>query len=113
MKQQTPYMILHGKEASLHHLRVIGARAFVRVETHTKKAVAKACEEWLVGYSGNNKSFCIYSPAKRRVLESRNIIFIETPPISPDLGLGADLCDDFTGDFTYEKPEAVLRDIRH
>lgn len=41
LKKQTLYKLLHGKEASLHHLGVIGARVFVHVEAHTKKLDAK------------------------------------------------------------------------
>ena len=33
----TPYRALYGKDANLGHLRTIGARAFVHVETHTRK----------------------------------------------------------------------------
>ena len=59
-----------------------------------------------------SKSFRIYNPATWKVLESRNVICVETPSISPDLGLEVDLCDDLSGYFTYEKPEDFLRDIR-
>ena len=33
----TPYRALYGKDVNLGHLRAIGARAFVHVETHTRK----------------------------------------------------------------------------
>ena len=62
--------------------------------------------------AATSKSFRIYNPATKKVLESRNVVFIVTPSISPDLGLEVDLCDDLSGDFTYEKPEDFLRDIR-
>ena len=45
----TPYKKLYGKDANLSHLRVIGARAFVHVETHTKKMADKAWEGALCG----------------------------------------------------------------
>ena len=61
--------------------------AFMHVETQTKKLDNKAWEGRLVGCIGNSKSFRIYNPATRKVLESRNVIFIQTPSISPNLGL--------------------------
>ena len=38
----TPYRALYGKDANLGHLRAIEARAFVHVETHTRKLGPKA-----------------------------------------------------------------------
>ena len=45
----TPYKALYGKVAHLGHLRVVGARAFVHEETHTKKLESRAWEGRLVG----------------------------------------------------------------
>ena len=47
----TLYRALYGKHANLGHLREIGARAFVHVETHTRKLDPKAWEGRLCGYS--------------------------------------------------------------
>ena len=80
----TPYKTLYGKEASLGHLRAIGARAFVNVETHTRKLGPRAWEGRLVGYSMDTESFRIYNPEKRYVRESRNVMFIETPSVMPE-----------------------------
>ena len=66
---QSPYKMLHGTEPDLRLLRVIGARAFE----------LKAVEGRLVGYSNNSKSYRVYNPATRRIMESLNVIFIETP----------------------------------
>ena len=76
---QSPYKMLNGAEPDLRLLRVIGARAFVHIETHTKKLELKAVEGRLVGYSNDSKSYRVYNPATRRITESRNVIFIETP----------------------------------
>ena len=43
-----------------------------------------------VGYSSNSTSFRIYKPATNRVVESRNVIFLETPAAGPQLGLEDD-----------------------
>ena len=76
---QSPYKMLHGTEPDLRLIRVIGARAFVHIETYSKKLELKAVEGRLVGYSNNSKSYRVYNPATRRIMESRNVIFIETP----------------------------------
>ncbi|CAN0579240.1 unnamed protein product, partial [Ectocarpus sp. 12 AP-2014] len=75
---------LYGVDANLGHLRAIGARAFVHVETHKRKLNPKAWEGRLCGYSMDSKSFRIYNPEKGNVRESRNVIFIETPSAIPD-----------------------------
>ena len=84
LADETPYMAIYGKDANLGHLRAIGARAFVHVETHTKKLEHRAWEGRLVGYSMDSKSFRIYNASTRSVRESRNVIFIETPSVLPE-----------------------------
>lgn len=41
---QTPYKMLHGTKPGLMLLRVIYARVFVHIETHTTKLEIKAVE---------------------------------------------------------------------
>ena len=76
---QSPYKMLHGREPDLRLLRVIGARAFVHVEMHTKKLNVRAVEGRFVGYSSNSKSYRVYILGTRRIVESGNVVFIETP----------------------------------
>ena len=57
LANETPYKALYGKDARLGHLRTIGARAFVHVETHTKTLEYRAWEGRVVGYSVDSKSF--------------------------------------------------------
>ena len=71
--------MLHGTESDLRLHRAIGARAFVYIETYSKTFELRAVERRLVGYANNRKSYRVYNPATRRILESRNAIFIETP----------------------------------
>ena len=59
-------------------------RAFLRVETHTKKLEHRAGEGRPVGYSMDSKSFRIYNASTRSVRESRNVIFVETPSVLPE-----------------------------
>ena len=45
----------------------------------TKKLALKEVEGRLVGYSSDSKSYRVYNPVTRCIIESRNVIFIETP----------------------------------
>lgn len=81
LKFDTPYFRMFGEQASLSHLRVIGARTFVHHETHRSKLEDKAWEGQLVGYSKDSRAYRIYNSRTRRVVESRNVTFIETPDV--------------------------------
>ena len=70
-------MIL-GTEPDLRLLRLIGA-GLRDVETYFKNLELKAEEGRLVRYSNNSKSYRVYNPATRRIMERRNVIFIEAP----------------------------------
>ena len=109
LNNETPYKALYGKEAYLGNLRVIGARAFVHVETHTKKLDHRDWEGCLVGYSMDSKSFRVYNPDMRRVRESRNVIFIEMPSAMPRPNVsGFD-----EGESTYDDYDDLVRDVRN
>eukprot|EP00752_Nemacystus_decipiens_P015081 g13435.t1 len=105
----TPYKALYGKEAYLGHVRVIGSRAFVHEETHTRKLEHRAWEGRLVGYSTDSKSYRVYNAATRRVRVSRNVVFIETPPAPPSLDERG--FDD--GEFNYGDHDEMVRDVRN
>ncbi|CAB1113505.1 unnamed protein product [Ectocarpus sp. CCAP 1310/34] len=98
LQNGTLYKALYGKDAYLGHNRVIGSRAFVHEETHTRKLEHLAWEGRLVGYSTDSKSYRIYNSETRRARVSRNFVFIETPPVAPALDEGG--FDD--GEFTYD-----------
>lgn len=51
------------------------------IEMYTTKFELKAVEEWLVRYTNSNKSYRVVVSVTRRVMESRNHVFIETPPL--------------------------------
>ena len=75
-KMETPYKMFYCKDVELSHLRIIGARAFV----HTKDA-NKLDHTLGVRFSQNeSNSFPICNPKTRRVVESKNVFFIETSP---------------------------------
>ena len=105
---KTPFRDLYSKPAHLGHLRAIGARAFVHIETFTKKLDARAWEGRLVGYSTDSTSFRVYHPETRKVRESRNVVFIETPSVAPDPDLMLD-----EGALEYHEPDNLVRDVRN
>ena len=105
----TPYKALHGKDAYLGHLWVIGSRAFVHEGVHTNKLENRAWKGQLVGFSKESESYRIYNSAARRMRASQNVIFIETPSVAPSLDARG--FDD--GEFTYDDHDDVLRDVRN
>ena len=77
---ETPFKRLYGKEANLSHLKIIGAKAFVHIKD-AKKLESRSWEGILCGFSENEAlSYRVWNPKTCRVLESRNVTFIETPP---------------------------------
>ena len=82
LQNGTPYKALCGNDGYLGHLRVIGARAFVHEETHTRQLEYRAWEGRLVGYSMDSKSYRIYNNETRHV---RSVVFIETAPVPSSL----------------------------
>ena len=80
LDMETPFKWLYGKEANLSHLKIIGARAFVHIKD-AKELESKSWEIILCGFSGDELlSYWIWNPRTRRVVESTNVTFIETPP---------------------------------
>ena len=105
---KTPFQALYGTSAHLGHLRTIGARAFVHIETFTKELDARAWERRLVGYSTDSTIFRVHHPETRKVRESRNVVFIETPSVAPDPDLMLD-----EGALEYHEPDDLVRDVRN
>ena len=105
----TPYKALYGKDEHFEHLRVVGARAFVYEETHTKQLDSRAREGRMVSYSLDSKSYRLYNAQTRQVRASRNVIFVETTPAPPSLDERG--FDD--GEFNYADQNDMIRDVRN
>ena len=101
---RTLYKALYGKDAQHGHLRVVGARAFVHEETHTKRFESNAREGRLVVYSLDTKSYRLYIAQTRRAREGRIIVFIETPPAPHSL----DERGFNDGEFTYADQDDMI-----
>ena len=80
LKMGTPYKMLYGKNGDLLPLRVIGARGFVRIKD-VNKLGHTSWKGMACGFSQTeSKRLRTWNPKRCRVVESRNIVFIETPP---------------------------------
>ena len=114
---QSPYKMLYGTEPDLRLLRIIGDRAFVHAEMYSKTLEHKAVEGRLVGYSNNSKSYRVYNPVARRIMERRKVIFIETPPrlfLSPLEEISQQVNPPSNGmdDHNYITDDDLLGDLR-
>ena len=80
LNMKMPYKKLYGKEADLSHFKIIGARAFVHIKNPNKLGHTS----WggmVCGFSETeSNSYRIWNPKTSRVVESRNVVFIETSP---------------------------------
>ena len=122
LNMETPYKKLHGKDTNLSHLKTIDARAFVRIK-NPNKLDHPSWEGMVCGFSETeSNSYRIWNPKTRRVVKSRNVVFIETPPnllsaakwLSPQHDLGEpsyDFSDD-TLDDNYVSHD-MLRDVQN
>ena len=123
LKMETPYKKLYGKDANLSHLKIIGARAFVRIKNPNKLGHT-SWEGMVCGFSETeSSSYRIWNPKTLRVVESRKVVFIETPPyllsaarrLSPQQDLESpsyDFSDD-TLDDDYVSHDDMLRDVQN
>ena len=79
LSMETSYKKLYGKDADLSHLKIVGARAFVYIENPNKLGHT-SWEGMVCGFSETeSNSYPIWNPKTRRVVESRNVVFIGTP----------------------------------
>ena len=116
------FKMLHGEEADLSHIRVIGARNFVHIKD-SRKLDATAWEGKVCGYSEKSKSYRVWVSKTRRAVESRNVTFIETPPhLLPHLQCSlcwriwyrrCGISDDNTLDNDHILYDDLLRDIKN
>ena len=121
LKMKTPFKLLHGEEARLSHLCIVGARTFVHIKD-SRKFDAAVWEVKVCSYSDVSKSYRVLNPKPHRVVESRNATFIEAPPHllppPPKLSLLQALVspswdiDDDTLDNDYISYDDLLRDVR-
>ena len=115
LDMETSFKRLYGKEDTLSHLKIIGARAFVHIKD-AMKLQPKSWEGMLCGFSEDEAlSYRVWNPKTCRVMESRYMTFIDTPPhltpqpirLSPLRELPREKLVD-----AYASTDDLLRDVR-
>lgn len=74
---KTPYEVWTSKKPTVSHLKVFGSLAIAVDKTQSKKFQSKGKELIMVGYSDTSKAYRLYNPASKRVIVSRDVIFME------------------------------------
>ncbi|GJR96673.1 retrovirus-related pol polyprotein from transposon TNT 1-94 [Tanacetum coccineum] len=80
---KTPYELLRGRKPTLDYFRVVGSKCFIlNTKDYLTKFDPKSYEGVFLGYSQNSKAYIILNKHTRKVEESLNVTFDETPPPS-------------------------------
>ncbi|GJS83761.1 retrovirus-related pol polyprotein from transposon TNT 1-94 [Tanacetum coccineum] len=80
---KTPYELLKGRKPTLDYFRVFGSKCFIlNTKDYLTKFDPKSYEGIFLGYSQNSKAYIILNKHTRKVKESLNVTFNETPPPS-------------------------------
>ncbi|GJZ07850.1 retrovirus-related pol polyprotein from transposon TNT 1-94 [Tanacetum coccineum] len=102
---KTPYELLRGRKHTLDYFRVFGSKCFIlNTKDYLTKFDPKSYEGVFLGYSQNSKAYIILNKHTRKVEESLNVTFDETPPpskISPLVD--DDLDEEYTIKVTEKK----------
>ncbi|GJQ98203.1 retrovirus-related pol polyprotein from transposon TNT 1-94 [Tanacetum coccineum] len=81
--EKTPYEILRGRKPTLDYFRVFGSKCFIlNTKDYLTKFDPKSYEGVFLGYSQNSKAYIILNKHTRKIEESLNVTFDETPPPS-------------------------------
>ncbi|GJR09760.1 retrovirus-related pol polyprotein from transposon TNT 1-94 [Tanacetum coccineum] len=80
---KTPYELLRGRKPTLDYFRVFGSKYFIlNTKDYLTKFDPKSYEGVFLGYSQNSKAYIILNKHTRKIKESLNVTFDETPPPS-------------------------------
>ncbi|GJV03265.1 retrovirus-related pol polyprotein from transposon TNT 1-94 [Tanacetum coccineum] len=78
---KTPYELLRCRKPTLDYFRVFGSKCFIlNTKDYLTKFDPKSYEDVFLGYSQNSKAYIILNKHTRKVKESLNVAFDETPP---------------------------------
>ncbi|GJU73862.1 retrovirus-related pol polyprotein from transposon TNT 1-94 [Tanacetum coccineum] len=77
---KTPYELLRGRKPTLDYFRVFGSKCFIlNTKDYLTKFDPKSYESVFLGYSQNSKAYIILNKHTRKIEESLNVTFNETP----------------------------------
>ena len=86
LQANVPNRVWYGKDVSYSHLRVFGCKAFVHVpKDERSKLDAKIRECIFIGYGHDEFSYRFYDPVEKKLVRSRDVIFVEDQTIE-DIG---------------------------
>ncbi|GJY92478.1 retrovirus-related pol polyprotein from transposon TNT 1-94 [Tanacetum coccineum] len=92
---KTPYELLRGRKPTLDYFRVFGSKCFIlNTKYYLTKFDPKSYEGVFLGYSQNSKAYIILNKHTRKIEESLNVTFNETPPPSKTSPLVDDYFDE-------------------
>nr|GEV11318.1 retrovirus-related Pol polyprotein from transposon TNT 1-94 [Tanacetum cinerariifolium] len=92
---KTPYKLLRGRKPTLDYFRVFRRKCFIlNTKDYLIKFDPKSYEGGFLGYSENGNTYIILNKHTRKVDESLNVKFNETPPPSNTLPLVDDDLDE-------------------
>lgn len=78
LNEVTPYEKWTGKKPNLSHLKIFGSKAMVHVPKHNRsKWDRKSRELIFLGYCENTKGYRLFDPVSKKIVISRDVIFIE------------------------------------
>nr|GEY11863.1 retrovirus-related Pol polyprotein from transposon TNT 1-94 [Tanacetum cinerariifolium] len=81
--RKTPYELLRGRKPTLDYFKVFGSKCYIlNTKDYLTKFDPKSYEVIFLGYSQNSKSHIILNKHTRKIKESLNVTFDETPPPS-------------------------------
>ena len=91
--------MFRGKEPSYDHLKVFGCRCFVHVpKDERSKLDDKARQCIFLGYGEEKWGYKLYEPISRKVLRSRDVVFMEDQTVE-DFLKGKEL-EEYVDDLT-------------
>ncbi|GJY95660.1 retrovirus-related pol polyprotein from transposon TNT 1-94 [Tanacetum coccineum] len=78
---KTPYELLRGRKHTLDYFRVFGSKCFIlNTKDYLIKFDPKSYKGVFLGYSQNIKAYIVLNKHTRKIKESLNATFDETPP---------------------------------
>ena len=82
LQSDVPNSVWYGKDVSYDHLRVFGCKAFVHVpKDERSKLDAKTRQCIFIGYGLDEFGYRLYDPIEKKLVRSRDIIFMENQTI--------------------------------
>lgn len=92
---KTPEQIWSGKMPNLCHLKTFGCKAMVHVpKKHRQKWDAKSEEYIFVGYCDETKGYRLLHPITKKLVKSRDVVFLENQVIDKAINSNIFVTDD-------------------